>query len=196
MSSRKNKDLIANDLKKETEAVEQINKKEIKQKPEAVLKERVLKIHFESLKLTDGTIYEFAYNDDIKKQNDAVIKKYVLNLKKKLGNALNLRKIEKDFEITMALNDANTNPQDKDKLPRQQKLNRLKQFYDTLVDMGLVLIHNFFWENYNLEIESFKTLEECIQLAAPIIFYLKDQFENAVHHEFLLTNDELKVLKN
>jgi hypothetical protein len=30
MSSRKNKDLIANDLKKETEAVEQINKKEIK----------------------------------------------------------------------------------------------------------------------------------------------------------------------
>jgi hypothetical protein len=40
--------------------------------------------------------------------------------------------------------------------------------------MGLVLIHNFFWENYDKEIESFKTLEECIQLATPIIFYLKD----------------------
>ena len=196
MSSRKNKNLIANDLKKETEAVEQINKKEMKQKPEAVLKERVLKIHFESLKLSDGIIYEFAFNYDLLKSNGAEIKKYILNLRKKLGNALNLRKIEKDFEITMALNDANTEDRDKDKLPRQQKLNRLRQFYETLVDMGLTLIHNFFWENYEKEIESFKTLEECIQLATPIIFYLKDQFENAIHNEFLLTNDELKVLKN
>ena len=196
MSSRKNKNLIADDLKKETEAVEQINKKEMKQKPEAVLKERVLKIHFESLKLADGTIYEFAFNYNILKDNVAEVKKYVLNLRKKLGNALNLRKIEKDFEITIFLNDANTKPEDKDNLPRQLKLNRLKQFYTTLVDMGLTLIHNFFWENYEEEKEGYKTLEECIQLATPIIFYLKDQFENAIHKEFILTNDELKVLKN
>ena len=159
MSSKKNKNLIADNLKKETEAVEQINKKEIKQKPEAVLKERVLKIHFEILKNDDDTIDEFDFNYDILKSNDASIKKYVLNLRKKLGNALNLRKIEKDFEIIIALNDANTNPLDKDKLPRQLKLNRLKQFYETLVDMGLTLIHNFYWENYSKGIESYKTLE-------------------------------------
>jgi hypothetical protein len=40
--------------------------------------------------------------------------------------------------------------------------------------MGLVLIHNFFWEDFGIEQEGFKTLEECIQLATPMIFYLKD----------------------
>ena len=114
MSSRKNKDLVAKELTKETEAVEQINKKEMKQKPESVLKERVLKIHFESLKYNNNT-YEFVYNNEIKNSADAVVKKYVLNCQKKIFNALNLRKIIKDFEITMALNDANTKDEDKNK---------------------------------------------------------------------------------
>ncbi len=168
----------------------------MKQKPEKQLKERVLKIHFESLKLQDGTILEFVFNNEYINSNTGEIKKYILNLRKKLGNALNLRKIIKDFEITIALNDSNTNPQDKDKLPRSMKLKRLETFYDTLIDMGLTLIHNFFWEDINTGKEGYKTLEECIQLAAPMIFYLKDQFENIVHKEFILTNDELKVLKN
>ncbi len=197
MSTKKNKNLIADNLSKEAEAVEKINKQEIKQKPEKILKDRVLKIHFESLRLQDGTIYEFVYNNQFKNDNAAEIKKYILNIKKNLGNALNLRKIIKDFEITMALNDGNIiDKREKDKLPRALKLKRLEQFYDTLIDMGLTLIHNFFWEDINTNDEGYKTLEECIQLAAPIIFYLKDQFENIVHKEFILTNDELKVLKN
>ena len=195
-SKRKKKNLISNELSKEADAVEKINKQEFKQKPEKLIKERVLNIHFDSLKLTDGTIYDFAYNDNIKKSNEAEVKKYILNIKKKLSNALNLRKIIKDFEITMALNDANTKPEDKDKLPRAIKLKRLNQFYETLVDIGLVLINNFFWEDYNKQEEGTKTLEECIQLSAPMIFYLKDQFENSIHKEFLITNDELKILKN
>ena len=194
-TKRKNKNLVANDLNKEADAVEKINKQEIKQKPEKILKERVLKIHFDSLEF-NGNTYEFVYNDDIKNSNENDVKRYVLNCQKKLGNALNLRKIIKDFEITMYLNDGNTKPEDKDKLPRAQKLNRLNQFYITLIDMGLILIHNFFWINFDNEEEGYKTLEECIQLATPLIFYLKDQFENAIHKEFILTNDELKVLKN
>ena len=196
MSSKKNKNLIADNLSKEADAVEKINKQEIKQKPNNVLKERVLKIHFDSLKLQDGTIIEFVFNNEFINSQIGEHKKYILNLRKKLGNALNLRKIIKDFEITMALNDTHTDPQDKDNLPRQQKLKRLEQFYETLVDMGLTLIHNFFWINHETDIEGYKTLEECIKLATPLIFYLKDQFEDAIHKEFILTNDELKVLKN
>jgi hypothetical protein len=40
--------------------------------------------------------------------------------------------------------------------------------------MGLTLIHNFFWINHETDIEGYKTLEECIKLATPLIFYLKD----------------------
>ena len=196
MSTKKNKNLISNDLTKEVNAVEKINKQEIKQKSEKILKERVIKIYFESLTTSDKRIHEFVYNDIYKNSNNKDIKLYILNLRKKLFNALNLRKIIKDFEITMALNDSNTDPQDKDKLPRAQKLKRLEQFYDTLVDMGLTLIHNFFWINHEEDKEGFITLEECIKLATPIIFYLKYQFEDSIHKEFILTNDELKVLKN
>jgi hypothetical protein len=46
--------------------------------------------------------------------------------------------------------------------------------YELLVDIGLTLIHNFFYvKPIKLE-ESTLTIEECIKIASPIILSLKN----------------------
>ena len=96
-------------IKEETSAVEKINEKSINDTPKDVIKKRLNKIYFEPL-IYNNKHYSFIYDDFIKlKSADDTVKNYILNLKKKIWSALNLRKIIKDFEMAIYLNDNNAN---------------------------------------------------------------------------------------
>ena len=123
--SKKLKNIVKDEIKQDIEAVVKINKENIIDSKKDVVKQRLLKLYFEPLNTTDR-IYDFLYNDKIRKSTNNDNKNYLIRIKSKLADALNLKKIEKDFEIAMYLNDGNTDPADKSGLPRAVKLKRLK----------------------------------------------------------------------
>jgi len=70
-------------------------------------------------------------------------------------------------------------------LPRYQKMKRLEGLYDTLIKIGLTLIHNYYWVDIcNNESTVELSLKECINKAIPTILKLKHEFENIVKCEF------------
>jgi hypothetical protein len=95
----------------------------------------------------------------------------------------------------MYLNDGNQiEENDKKGLPRAVKLKRLKQMYELLIHMGLILIHNLYYTDSEKLEEGIMTIEECIYIAEPIILDLKNKFEDIINKELLLTKDELYAL--
>jgi hypothetical protein len=113
-----------------------------------------------------------------------------------MENSLNIRKILKDFEMAMYINDNNASNDDdlKNKLPRKIKMERVKQMYNYLIDTSLRLLHNLFYINLDNYEENTYTIEECLKVAEPIIFSMKSQLEAQVNKELSLTTDELKAL--
>lgn len=195
----KQKETIKKEIKEETNAVEKINDKSINDTPKDLVKRRLNKIYFDALDFKKGntTYYKyFVYDDNILKSTDDKEKNYILNLKKKMENSLNIRKILKDFEMAMYINDNNASNDDdlKNKLPRKIKMERVKQMYNYLIDTSLRLLHNLFYINLDNYEENTYTIEECLKVAEPIIFSMKSQLEAQVNKELSLTTDELKAL--
>ena len=200
--SVKQKETIKKEIKEETNAVEKINEKSINEIPKEVVKKRLNKIYFEPLQYEEGNVnkkyhhYNFIYDDKIKTVNNDIVKYYILNLKKKIWTSLNLRKILKDFEMAMYLNDNNANGDIdvKNELPRKVKMERVKQMYELLVEITLNLLHNLFYIDLKYYTENTYTIEECLKVAEPMIFSIKSQLETQVNNELSLTTDEKKAL--
>ena len=166
-----------------------------------VVSKRIKRLYFEPVEV-DKVFYEFYYNPYIKNKFDMSVPEvlnYYLDLKKKLALSLNIPAIIKEFQNQLYIYDKvnlKTTDDEKAKLPRYIKMIRLQQFYDLLIEIGLKLIHNYFWVDDVKLIDSAMTIKECIELAIPQILYLKNSFEDNVNDELVFTNDELKMLKN
>lgn len=199
----KQKETIKKEIKEQTNAVEKINEKSIDNTTKDLVKKRLNKIHFEPLQYNNTILgvstlryFDFIYDDYIKTITKDEVKNYLLNLDKKMRTALNIRKILKDFEMAMYLNDNNANDDEslKNKLPRQIKMKRVEQMYDLLVDFSLRLLHNLFYVDLKKYNQNTYTIEECLKVAEPIILSMKDHLETQVNNELLLTPDEMKAL--
>ena len=186
-----NKNILSEDIKKNVEAVQKIVKEEIDNTAKDEIKKKLLKIYFPPYS-NKNIMYQFIYNDYIKNSTVKYDEKYIIALQSKIADALKLRAILKKFEISIYLND---NGSKDELLPRKRKLNRIKQMYELLVDMSLILIHNFFYVKPLILEENTLPLEECIKLATPIILTLKESFETEIHNELLLSTEELKLLR-
>jgi hypothetical protein len=133
-------------------------------------------------KLYENTPFERSVND------------YFTNLRQKLNNALNVPKIIKGFNNYIHVLDGVTDPKAKSKLPRFLKMQRLIRLYESLVEIGLTLIHDYYWENIVQNQKSLLSLKECIKLASPTIIDLKHRFEDLVNEEFEYDADEEKLI--
>jgi hypothetical protein len=172
------------------------------------IKEYILKIHFNTVRISkdesdaimnnifdevenDSLIgtHEFLYHEcleaqSFKDKNIAKnISKYILSCKKKLENALNIPKILKGFNHHILTLDGVTKQADKEELPRYQKLLRLEYMYEILIRQGLTIINNYYWSDLKNGIIGTDIIEDCIKKAAPIIIYLKHQIEDQVKEE-------------
>ena len=120
---------------------------------------------------------------------------YISNLKKKLKTALNIPKVIKGFRENIAYLDGVRDENILKTLPRYQKLKRLEGLYDTLIKMGLTLIHNYYWTDIcNNETSDDYSLEECIKRASPTIIKMKHDFEDIVKSEFEYDDTEEKLI--
>ena len=80
-------------------------------------------------------------------------------------------------------------------MPRYLKMKRLEGLYNTLIKIGLTLIHNYYWDNITENIKSIdNNLQEAIELATPIILKLKIEFEDIVKGEYSYSEDEEKIV--
>jgi hypothetical protein len=119
---------------------------------------------------------------------------YFINLRQKLKNALNIPKIIKGFNNYIHVLDGVTDPKMKLLLPRFQKMQRLMRLYDSLIDIGLTLVHHYYWNNIVRNEKSYLSLKECIKLASPTIIHLKHRYEDLVNDEFEYDADEEKLI--
>lgn len=124
-----------------------------------------------------------------------LVDKYIINHKKKLRDALNINKIMKGFSFNLSVLDGVNDVDTLVTMPRYQKMKRLEGLYETLIRIGLTLIHNFYWEDICNNITSIdNSLEESIKLATPIIINLKHKFEDIVKSEYEYSDDEEKII--
>uniref|UniRef100_A0A6C0EF37 Uncharacterized protein n=1 Tax=viral metagenome TaxID=1070528 RepID=A0A6C0EF37_9ZZZZ len=189
--SRK-KNIVKDEFNHQVDAVEKIT--ENTKPPKSSLKEierKVLKVNFPDHTFKNE-LYQFIYNEQIIKSIDNNDKIYIKTIKERLGRALGIHTIVKDFNTLITLYDKSN-----ENLPRGQILDRLLQFYEILVDMGLTLIHNFLYilDNKKILDQAIPSLADAIELTSPIIYDLKKKFEDEVHREFTFTNTELDILK-
>ena len=122
------------------------------------------------------------------------VNEYFLNCEIKLKKALNIDKIIKGYNQYIFVLDRCTDIKNIHFLPRYQKMKRLESFYDFIIEYGLKLIHQYYWEDFTLNKSSLLTLKECIQKTLPIIIELKHKFEDQVNDEFEYDNNEEKLM--
>jgi len=185
--SRK-KNIVKDEFNHEVNAVKKIN--DNTKPPQTSLKEierKVLKVNFPDYN-KDDMILLYTYHDSIKNSKEIYDKEYIKIIKDRFTRALGIYTIRKNFMTLITLYD-----KDNEQLPRGEILKRLNQFYDILIEFGLSLIHNFLYDNDNIQTVS--SLGQAIELASPIIYDLKKKFEDQVHREFTFTNTELDILK-
>lgn len=123
------------------------------------------------------------------------LKKYFQNLRRKMEDALNIPRIIKEFNKRIGWIDGKTIADDRENLPRYEKLIRLKRSYKLLVTLALSIIHNYYWVDITKNEQSTKyNIEDCIRLASPIIINLKNHFEKEVSDELEFDVDETELL--
>jgi hypothetical protein len=122
------------------------------------------------------------------------VSKYIVNIKSQLRDALNINKILKGFAQSITYLDQVTDPDIYVTMPRYQKMKRLECLYDTLIHIGLTLIHNYYWVNICENEKSIdNSLKDAIILSTPTILNLKKEFENIVRLEYQYSADEEKI---
>lgn len=189
--SRK-KNIVKDEFNHQVDAVEKIT--ENTKPPKSSLKEierKVLKVNFPDYTFKNE-LYQFIYNEQIINSNEQNDINYIKTIKERLSRALGIHTIVKDFKTLITIYDKSN-----ENLPRGQILDRLLQFYDVLVNMGLTLIHNFLYilDYKKIVDQAIPSLADAIELTSPIIYDLKKKFEDQVHREFTFTNTELDILK-
>jgi hypothetical protein len=186
--SRKKNNIVKQEFNHEVDAVKKIT--DNAKPPQTSLKEietKILKVNFPDYN-HKNILLQYIYNDEIKESNEQYDINYRNTIKERITRALGIYTIRKDFKTLISIYDKNN-----EDLPRGEVLTRLNQFYDILVDFGLVLIHNFL---YDIKAEQvIASLGEAIIKVSPILFDLKKKFEDQVHGEFTFTNTELDILK-
>jgi len=142
------------------------------------------------LKNNKSVYYSMRGVDVLNKVNN-----YLLNLKKSLKDALKINTVLNGIRQSITYLDRQNEWDIITELPRFKRLQRLKQLYETVVRIGLTLIHNFYWQDITENLSSDdNTLDKCIEMASPYIIKLKHEMEDLVKKEFSYDADEEKII--
>ena len=124
--------------------------------------------------------------------NDAVLK-YFRQLKRIIELAFDMPAVLEELEDFIHVLDRPAGNTEKEilasmkLLPRYKKLQRLKQFYATLVRFTLRCIHNYFWNDITKGVEKgagVKNPQFYIKKLIPMISAMKKGFEAEIEREF------------
>jgi predicted DNA-binding protein YlxM (UPF0122 family)/flavin-binding protein dodecin len=160
--------------------------------------------------LNSATI-EFFYNEklDIEEINKEInilrsnvfdvrqkfVNSQILNYKKKLRDALNIPKVLKGIRTCITYLDGVSDEDTIKTLPRYQRLKRLESLYETVIKIGLTLIHNYYWNDITKNETSVDfSIKEAIARASPTIIQLKHDMEEVVRIEFSYSVEDEKVI--
>jgi len=158
----------------------------------------------------NGASIEFFYNEKLDLYNiepgnglqsnivfgrQKLVSSQILNYKKKLRDALNIPKVLKGIRTCITYLDGVNDEATMKTLPRYQRLKRLESLYETVIRIGLILIHNYYWNDITKNETSIDfSIKEAIARASPTIIQLKHDMEEIVRIEFSYSTEDEKVI--
>jgi hypothetical protein len=123
------------------------------------------------------------------------VSSYIINLRKKLRDALNIPKVMKGLRVAINVLDGITDLKIMKTLPRYQKLKRLESGYERVISISLSLIHQYYWVDITTNESSIDySLKEAIKMTSPLIIKLKHEIEELVKTEFKYDASEEKLI--